>query len=156
MKYLRCSPEYIEKHRAEFEALYLQLLSVHYPEKMDVLEGEAPDRINKMIGYVAEGAGVIIAAEENEKVYGYAHGYCRDFLNEKRMMLDGLVVAPSYRGKGVGRQLEKELEEVALAAACHSMELLVTTNNPSAMAFYLGNGYADSRLHMVKPLGARE
>lgn len=155
MKFFRCTSEKISKYKDQFVELYKQLIYVHYPEKVDqgiLTTLDFKKSIDKISNYIDAQEGVVFVAQEEEVICGYAHGYIRMFLDEKRMMLDGIVVKPEYKRNKIGHQLLNELEKYAKQEKCDVMELFVTTNNPSAESFYRNKGFVDSRLHMIKSL----
>lgn len=155
MRVFRCTSETIRKYKDQFVELYKRFIYVHYPEKVDqgiLTSVDFKKSIEKISDYIDAQEGVVFVAQEEEVICGYAHGYIRMFLDEKRLMLDGLVVKPEYMRKKIGQQLQNELEKYAKENNCDVMELFVTTNNASAESFYRKNGFVDSRLHMIKRL----
>jgi ribosomal protein S18 acetylase RimI-like enzyme len=52
-----------------------------------------------------------------------------------------LAVAPSFRGRGLARQLMQRVENLLLQRGCPKVSLLVRTSNPEAVAFYRHLGY---------------
>ncbi len=55
--------------------------------------------------------------------------------------LKRMYVAPSHRGKAVGRRLLRFLEEEALAAGYRDMWLETGTEQPEAVSLYVSSGY---------------
>jgi GNAT superfamily N-acetyltransferase len=67
------------------------------------------------------------------------------------------VVAPEWRGRGVGHRLLAAAEEEARRAGCTFLELSVDEDNPGARRLYAGIGYAEDRREIIlrKPLDGR-
>lgn len=63
------------------------------------------------------------------------------------MRIYSLVVAPDARGSGLGQQLVKALEALALREACDRVTLEVRADNAAARALYARLGYRE-----IKPL----
>lgn len=155
MQVFRCSSTTMRNYKEQFIKLYEQLIFVHYPEKINqglLTNADFKKSVDKMIKYVEEQEGIVFVALEDDVLFGYAHGYVRCFLDEKRMMLDGLVVDAKKRKHNIGRALLREFEKYAKENFCDVVELFVTTNNPDAVSFYREYGFVDSRLHMIKKL----
>lgn len=80
-------------------------------------------------------------------------------LGGRFLFLDELLVASSFRGRGVGTRLLGLLEEIARAGGAGAVRLEVAGENRRARELYLASGYADpGRAFLVKRLGpaARE
>jgi ribosomal protein S18 acetylase RimI-like enzyme len=69
---------------------------------------------------------------------GFSTFAARPLLN-----LHDLAVAPSHRGKGVGRRLLAAVEDAARAAGCCKVTLEVRTDNLTAQKLYRALGYGD-------------
>ncbi|MFN3842780.1 MAG: GNAT family N-acetyltransferase [Rehaibacterium terrae] len=55
--------------------------------------------------------------------------------------LYSLIVAPTRRGQGLGRQLLEDAESLARAHGCTRLRLEVRADNPAALALYERAGY---------------
>ncbi len=159
MEFFICDADYIINKRKQFEELYDDYFYVHYPikaEKKVMGEGFSKEEIDKLAGYVRDGSGIVFVAEQNGEVCGYAHFYIHQFLDEKRITFQALIVKEKYRRINVGKSLYELGEKYAIKNNCDSVDLLVTINNPQAIAFHHKNGFEDVRIHMVKYLGNKK
>jgi GNAT superfamily N-acetyltransferase len=89
----------------------------------------------------ARSAEAVIARMGGEPV-GFAvwfHNYST-FLGRPGLYLEDLFVAPSWRGRGVGRALLAHLARVAVARNCGRMEWAVLDWNEPAIRFYRSIG----------------
>ena len=68
----------------------------------------------------------------------------------KFVEVDSLGVLESYRGKGVGKLLQEEVESWAKSVGINEMELHVWDFNASAIGFYTKNGYQMASHRMRK------
>ena len=93
------------------------------------------------------------------------YGFWRGWLNalllvtlERRvtagqLLLDGVAVAPEWRGAGIGTRLLREAEVVALEQGLKSVRLDVVDTNPSAERLYRRLGYTETgRTRLPWPL----
>lgn len=80
----------------------------------------------------------VMVAEEAGKVIGMCTGQLVISTAEggPSVLVEDVVVAPQYRGQGVGRALMDGLTGWATAQGATRMQLLADRNNPPALAFY--------------------
>jgi len=77
-----------------------------------------------------------ISAYEGKKIVGNL----RMDIREGVAYVDAIIVAPENRGKGIGRQLMKEAEEIARKNKAHKI-YLQTGKDWSSLPFYVELGY---------------
>src|SRR5262245_8719216 len=76
------------------------------------------------------------------EVEGEAAGYALFFHNfstfrgQPGLYLEDVFLRPSFRGRGIGRALLKNLAELALERGCDRIEWIVLDWNESAIQFY--------------------
>lgn len=89
--------------------------------------------------------GVLLVAEMEGEVLGFAHGSVRltpDYLGNKKVgVITHIYVDGQYRGKGAGESLVKGLEKWFAGKDVHSVELQVLAGNKSGIAFWEKLGY---------------
>lgn len=66
-----------------------------------------------------------------------------------------LLVAAEDRRRGIGRMLIKAAAQAARSAGCGDMEILVTTDQPSLLAFCGATGFEAAGSRLVRPLRKR-
>ncbi|CAN5523296.1 hypothetical protein BH23CHL2_BH23CHL2_07940 [soil metagenome] len=73
----------------------------------------------------------------------------------KFALIRRFVVAPGWRGKGVGQQLLDAAISRAGEEGCSFVELSVDVTNPFAHAFYAREGFVEDRVEVLmrRPLG---
>ncbi len=68
------------------------------------------------------------------------------------LTMDGIAVAPSARGRGVGTRLLGAIGEEAIAQGATSVRLDVIDTNPRAQALYVRNGFVAGKTQHLGPL----
>jgi GNAT superfamily N-acetyltransferase len=90
-------------------------------------------------------------------VVGVAFGVLRAaptlpvFIPQRSGVLDGLVVDPAWRRRGIGKRLAESVEQWALAAGAAWVELNVYDFNADARRFYESLGYLPLSTKLRKP-----
>ena len=75
------------------------------------------------------------------------------FLGKKVALLEDMVVAPLWRGKGLGRQLINHAVDFALREGFGRITLLTDGENRAAQQFYRAQGFSPSEMVVFrKPL----
>ena len=109
-----------------------------------------------------DAAALLVADSADDGVVGVVHGLLRPapdfpvFVKQSWGVLDGLVVAPTWRRRGVGRALALAFEQWATARGAAWIELNVYAFNVEAERFYAALGYASllTRLRKASPDGS--
>ena len=106
--------------------------------------------------------GVILVAEEEGSLLGYAVVVCREnsadepdeVYFEYAYVLD-LLVMPRARGKGLGKRLLSACEERAKVHGSQWLRISVLAENRTALGAYRKFGFRDHLVELEKPLGSR-
>jgi ribosomal protein S18 acetylase RimI-like enzyme len=90
----------------------------------------------------------LIVAETNDKLVGSVIAAWDGW----RGSIYRLVVAPSHRRRGLGRELVRVAEERLTAAGSVRMQAVVVETDPQTVAFWRANGWEEQaeRLRFVK------
>ncbi|MBS0433235.1 MAG: GNAT family N-acetyltransferase [Proteobacteria bacterium] len=130
----------------------------------DAADAEALARLSGQLGYpadaaaiarrlrgiVAHGAGVVLVAQIDGAVAGWAHVMAQHRLeHDANAELAGLVVDEDARGGGIGAALLRAAEAWAHGHGC--VELVVRSNviRERAHRFYLREGYTEKKRQAV-------
>ncbi len=95
---------------------------------------DTPEEIKKKLLRDPE---LFLVAEEDGEIVGTVIGG----FDGRRGLIYHLAVSASYRRRGIGSQLMKEIEARLCAKGCIRCYLLVTTDNPEAMKYYRDLGW---------------
>jgi len=102
---------------------------------------DEPEEIQKKL---QRDPDLFLLAEDDGKVMGSVIGG----FDGRRGLVYHLAVAEDYRNQGVGALLMEELEKRLRAKGCIRIYLLVTRDNPEAIAFYEKYGWEKMDLHI--------
>lgn len=118
------------------------------PECIEIFRGTAiwhryfaeGDRLQRSLNRAVESGELWCALTPENEIVGVMRVVPRGFCG-LYSYLSLIGVAPSARGRGVGRFLMGEFERMAREDGCHRTSLLVSAFNESAMEFYHALGY---------------
>jgi GNAT superfamily N-acetyltransferase len=96
----------------------------------------------------------VYVALEGERVVGLAAVHVMSLLerDDPIARVTAMVVAEGGRGRGVGRALLDQLEEVARIQGCDRIDLTSRYRREGAAAFYRRMGFKDTSFRFVKRL----
>ncbi len=140
----------LEKYIISIDEDNLDRLHPEYRDKMAVLDLEEVKKNN----------GKCYLAVENEKAIGLIMGYVRtydeydylDYKCPKSGEISELIISKEARGKGIGKQLMKKMENYFKSIDCEYVFLDVFAYNKNAVEFYKKEGYHSRMLIDVKRL----
>jgi GNAT superfamily N-acetyltransferase len=101
----------------------------------------------------------VMIAEESGEVVGKLELFIAWKSNHGKFgLIRRFVVAPGWRGKGVGQQLLDAAIARATDEGCAFVELSVDVTNPFAHAFYAREGFVEDRVEVLmrRPLGTTD
>ena len=145
-------PEIIvrEAHSSDIDDL-VRLLRELFSIEEDFAFSELIQRrgLKLMIGDQRDrGDRVIIVAENNQKVVGMCSAQLLVSTAEggRVVLIEDMVVARSFRGKGVGRKLLLAIEKWTKENGANRLQLLADRNNIQALGFYQKRGWTTTKL----------
>lgn len=154
--------EFDKRYEEDVRDLYVELQE--YINKLDKygLNYTAPDYRQKYFDAALEDCekrqGKIFIAVENDRAVGCGAGWVQEFddfdrLNyrcPKKAIIGDLIVAQNYRGKHVGENLVKAIENAYKANGCEYIQLDVFAYNESAKKFYAKLGFEERMVTLLK------
>ena len=87
---------------------------------------------------------IFLCAKENGKVIGTIQGIiCEELYGEclPFLVMENFVVNESYRGKNIGRNLLKELENIGKERKCSQIIFITESDRRQAIKFYENQGF---------------
>lgn len=142
------------------KSLLLQVLTVHHNGRPDLFKPDSRKYTDREILDIIhdEKTPVLIAADEDDKVMGYAfcifqqHKDNNILTDIKTLYIDDLCVDENIRGRHIGSTLYNAVLDFAKENGCYNVTLNVWTCNESAMKFYEKMGLAPQKIGMEKIL----
>jgi GNAT superfamily N-acetyltransferase len=93
--------------------------------------GALRESIEDILKKISSGGGAVLA-----EIEGVAVGSAQFTVHEDHIWIGRVSVLPSYRGKGIGQQLMKYIEEYAKQQGFNETRLGVRLSIPSNITFY--------------------
>ncbi len=98
---------------------------------------------------IMDGGGAFFLAREGEYTVGFAqcqlrHDYVEGTENSPVGYLEGIYVEPSFRGRGIARQLLSAAENWAREQGCNEFASDCELDNRESLAFHLGLGFREA------------
>jgi ribosomal protein S18 acetylase RimI-like enzyme len=110
-------------------------------------------RRNQLREAARDPSQAVLVAEDSVGICGFIWLVIEiDYSGRRRGEINAIYVAPRARGKGIGRRLMEEGEELLRTYGCQSVMLMVTAANEVALGLYRDLGYEVTRYQMEKPL----
>lgn len=156
--------EYEDKYLEDIKDLLVELEEYIISIDEDSLDRLHPEYRDKMavldLEEVKKNNGKCYLAVENEKAIGLIMGYVRtydeydylDYKCPKSGEISELIISKEARGKGIGKQLMKKMENYFKSINCEYVFLDVFAYNKNAVEFYKKEGYHSRMLIDVKRL----
>jgi ribosomal protein S18 acetylase RimI-like enzyme len=137
------------------EALFVPLMRALYEHEGLAFDQEALCApLRELLADPSLGGAWLAFEREAAVAYALATWGFSTEMGGRFLFLDELLVAPSFRGRGLGTRLLRLLEEFALAGGAGAIRLEVSHGNDRARELYLATGYADpGRAFLAKRLG---
>ena len=111
----------------------------------------ATDRVDQLRRVVSNPAAVLVLAVVEDEIIGTLLGTFDGW----RGNMYRLVVHPSHRRQGIGRQLVRQVERVFAEWGVRRITVLIEVDRPWAMDFWTAVGYPRDD-HVVRHVGALE
>ena len=116
-----------------------ELYTLFWNDSMDVSKMK-----QKFSGVSKNPNYIFLCAEENGRVIGTIQGIvCEELYGEclPFLVMENFVIAEKFRGKGVGRQLLKELEKIGKERKCSQIIFITETDRKDTIEFYEKVGF---------------
>ncbi len=94
-------------------------------------------------------------AKDSDKIIGFGYAYVDSFDGEGKCdtgKISKVYIDSDYRGKGIGSEIMKFLEDSLIGLGCKKIDLSVFAPNKTAHDIYLKRGYKDRFIEMTKVL----
>jgi len=110
----------------------------------------------KIEEYINDPAYTLIVATSNSKIVGvlylFKESFADDLVPAPHSTIEAIFIHPDFRKHGIGKDLMKEAEKVALQKNHTYIDLQVWENNASAFKLYVNSGFHTVEKRMVKKI----
>lgn len=114
------------------------------------------EKIAKLHCFLQDGSAIVLGIEEDDhKLAGYLWAFSHNTVHGLRLHVQHLAVMPQYQGQGMGKLLIEKLDEIAQGRNIREIELIVSSDNQSAVDFYTKREFAVERYIMTKRVKKR-
>lgn len=140
--------------------LLVQVDMVHHKGRPDIFKGPATKYNAEQLEDIIDRDDVAVFVSEDEKGFVTGHAFCvhRQLKDDpvvtdiKTLYIDDICVDEKHRGRGIGRDLYRYVEEYARANGFYNITLNVYTCNPDAVKFYESIGLKPLKIGMEQIL----
>lgn len=114
-------------------------------------KGEAKQKIEELKRYLSAGQAVVCGAFDGEQLIGFIWAYRYPYREDSNRLYVSVVhIDSSYRGKGIGKKMLREVEDEACRMGVKALWLHAEAENDGARRFYEREGYVQERIQYVK------
>ncbi|WP_166740071.1 GNAT family N-acetyltransferase [Halalkalibacterium halodurans] len=132
----------------------LDLLTETYIENFGISKEQSislcKEKLNLIPNYINQKTAILIGTYEDERLVGFLWLYKHEFFGESRLHINQIIVSNKFRGKGIGRRLMKQAEQVAKKHKISTIDLNVSEVNKEAVRMYNSMGFITERRYMKK------
>ena len=113
---------------------------------------EAHCKIESLIEHVSNGKAIVFGYFDESRLVGYIWAYEHKYRDERRVYVSEVRVEENYRGKGIGHQLLRAVQNTALDMGYKAMYIHAEATNVGAIKLYEKEGYELERVQLRKQL----
>lgn len=141
---------------ADYQTDLAELLADVYVSNFRISESDArmlsEEKLASLKVYLAEHKAIVVLAVVDSRLVGFIWLYRHRYFGEERLHVNHLAVKSEWRGHGVGKDLIREAEQLAVELGADSIDLVVSENNHVAVKLYHQLGFYTERRYMKKQL----
>ena len=104
------------------------------------------DYVRRMENYIQDGSAFVVGAKDNSKLVGFSWAYALDIFDERRFHIDMICVNPSYRKRGIAKQLVNMQIKEAERRGIQTVEAMTTRSNENSYNWFHSFGFEDERV----------
>ncbi len=143
--------EYFIFNKDDVETFYPELTTLMGTVLADNIPQNYPDRlpedyVKRMKTYIQDGSAFVVGAKDNSVLAGFSWAYALDIFDERRFHIDMICVNPSYRKRGIAKQLVKMQLKEAKRRGIRAVEAMITRNNENSYNWFHSIGFEDERI----------
>lgn len=144
IEYFVFSKDDVEKFYSDLISLMENVLADNIPQKYP--DNISEDYVRNMKTYIQDGSAFVVGAKDNSSLAGFSWAYALDVFDERRFHVDMICVNPSYRKRGIAKQLVKMQFKEAKRQGIHVVEAMTTRSNENSYNWFHSLGFEDERV----------
>lgn len=144
IEYFVFSKDDVEKFYSDLISLMENVLADNIPQKYP--DNISEDYVRNMKTYIQDGSAFVVGAKDNSSLAGFSWAYALDVFDERRFHVDMICVNPSYRKRGIAKQLVKMQSKEAKRQGIHVVEAMTTRSNENSYNWFHSLGFEDERV----------
>lgn len=142
----------VTEHEMEIKELLLESYSINFNLSLTNLDKIVKDKMNDLKLYLENNNAFLFGKYITNKLVGFVWCFEYEYLYEKRMHINQIVVNSDYRGKGISKELLKTVEDFTRGNNIDVIDLYVSNSNKIAENLYEKNGFKINRKYLTKEL----
>lgn len=131
-----------------------KLLSLSYESNFNITKYLCDiivdSKIKELELYLKNQKAILIGVLHNNTLVGFVWCHVHDYFGEKRIHVNQIIVEEDYRGKGIAKELLKQVEIYASQLNIKTIDLFVTERNNTAVDMYENLGFVTERRYLKK------
>jgi ribosomal protein S18 acetylase RimI-like enzyme len=151
----KLQPGDLAKYKKSIMELLIDSYKISFRFSQEQCVGICEGKLKLLNGYINEGSALVFGAFLDENLIGFLWLYKHNFFYETRLHVNQIVVNSQFRGRGIGKQLMKEVEKQAEQLGVETIDLFVSESNREAMKMYTEMGYETERRLIKKGVGGK-
>lgn len=142
--YFVLSKDYVGVFYPELIILMETVLADNIPQNYP--DSLSEDYVRRMETYIQDESAFVVGAKDDSILAGFSWAYALDVFDERRFHIDMICVNPSYRKRGIAKQLVKMQLKEAERRGIKVVEAMVTRNNENSYNWFHSLGFEDERV----------
>lgn len=151
MELIRINDVSFDKWRRQIAELLDSSVKLNFKD-FDAGKSYGDDRCCIIHEHLKDLSAVVLAAVEQDELYGFIWIHRINRLNKKRLHIAEIAVSSTHQHEGIGSKLLATAEEYACSNGYDEIDLMVTASNKNAVSFYENADFTTERLLMKKHL----
>jgi ribosomal protein S18 acetylase RimI-like enzyme len=144
MEYRKIEEADIRSQKNTIFEFFKKVYHNNFPE--DIFSDEFwPSKINELSKFLKDGSAIVYGAFDGDELTGFIWGYLKEWNKSVRIHIPILVVRDGYERKGVAKVLMQKMKDYATVKNIRTLEVMVTSSNDVALAYYSAVGFKEVR-----------
>lgn len=140
------------KFKIEIAELLAETYSSNFSISLDEINKIITEKTENLEKFLSDGSAILIGCINETSLIAFAWLYLHEYFGQKRIHVNQIAVAPSFRGKGIGKKMMLEIEKEAIRIEANAIDLYVMESNETAQNLYNSFNFQTEKRYMVKKM----